>query len=72
MHICYNLRTAAAFHCIPGTMKGKEILKRIFFGKLTPLPQEVEDGMSEYTAPAPITYDFPNREYKVIYALGFK
>jgi len=63
-------RTAVALHLIPKTMKGKEFLKRIFFGELTPLPQEVKDGMAEYNPPVPISSDFANFEYKVIYAVA--
>jgi hypothetical protein len=51
-------------------MKGKEFLKRIFFGKLIPLPPEIKDGMAEYTPPVPIPYDKPDFEYKVIYAVA--
>jgi len=51
-------------------MKGKEFLKRIFFGKLIPLPSEIKDGMAEYTPPVPIPHDAPNSEYKVIYAVA--
>jgi hypothetical protein len=65
-------RTAVTFHLIPSTMKGKEFLKRIFMGKLIPLPPEIQDGIAEYTPPEHIPYDFPNHDYKVMYALGFK
>jgi hypothetical protein len=51
-------------------MKGKEFLKRIFFGKLIPLPPEITDGMAEYSPPPPIPNDSPNSEYKVIYAVA--
>jgi hypothetical protein len=63
-------RTAVAFHLIPKTMKGKEFLKRIFFGKLIPLAHEITEGMAEYTPPIPIPNDCPNYEYKVIYAVA--
>ena len=63
-------RTAVALHLIPKTMKGKEIFKRIFFGKLIPLPNEIKDGMAEYSPPASISSDSPNFEYKVIYAVA--
>jgi hypothetical protein len=53
-------------------MKGKETLKRIFFGKLTPLPHEIQDGMTEYTPPVRIPHDFPVHDFKVLYALAFK
>lgn len=65
-------KTAVTLHLIPKTMKGKEFLKRIFMGKLIPLPPEIQDGIAEYTPPEHIPYDFPNHDYKVMYALGFK
>ena len=63
-------RIAAAFYLIPKTMKGKEFLKRVFFGKLIPLPNEITDGMTEYIPPTSIPHDSPNSEYKVIYAVA--
>jgi len=63
-------RTAVTLHLIPKTMKGKEFLKRIFWGKLIPLPPEIKDGMTEYIPPLPISHDAPNIEYKVIYAVA--
>ena len=68
--IATTRKIAVALHLIPKTMKGKEFLKRIFWGKLIPLPQEIIDGMTEYTPPLPISYDTPNFEYKVIYAVA--
>ncbi|MFQ5842886.1 MAG: class I SAM-dependent methyltransferase [Thermodesulfobacteriota bacterium] len=63
-------KCAIAFHLIPKTMKGKEFLKKIFYGKLLLLREEIEDGMCEYVPPAPIPSDIPNFEYKVIYAVA--
>jgi len=63
-------RIAVTLHLIPKTMKGKEFLKRTFFGKLIPLPPEITDGMGEYNPPVPIPDDEPNFEYKVIYAVA--
>jgi hypothetical protein len=63
-------RIAVTLHLIPKTMKGKEFLKRIFFGKLISLPPEIQDGMTEYTQPVIIPYDQPNFECKVIYAVA--
>lgn len=62
--------SAVALHLIPKTMKGKEFLKRIFFGKLILLPPEIKDGMTEYNSPAPIPSDKRNFDYKVIYAVA--
>lgn len=63
-------RVAVRFHVMPKTMKGKEFLKRVFMGKLVPLPPEIKDGMVEYTPPVQIHHDKPNIGYKVIYAVG--
>lgn len=63
-------RTAIALGLIPKTMKGKELLKRIFFGRLTPLPPEVEEGMGGYSAPTPISAQDPCVDYKTIYAVA--
>jgi len=65
-------KTAVRLHLVPKTMKGKEFLKRVFFGKLSALPAEVYDGMTEYSAPVPVSWQSPNYEYKVVYALGYK
>ncbi len=63
-------KIAVTLHLIPKTMKGKEFFKRIFFGKLIPLPPEIKDRMAEYSPPVPIPPDSPNYEYKVIYAVA--
>ncbi len=63
-------KIAIALHFIPKTMRGKEFLKRIFFGKLILLPPEITDGMAEYTPPVPISNEVPDSEYKVIYAVA--
>ena len=64
-------RVAVSFHLMPKTMKGKELLKRIFFGKLSPLPKEIEAGVAEYSDPEPISHDCPNPQYKVLYGVAF-
>ena len=63
-------RTAVALNLMPKTMRSKEILKRIFFGKLVTLPAEIEEGMAEYVEPVPIPCDSPNFQHKVLYAVG--
>ncbi|MBI4744821.1 MAG: hypothetical protein HY776_08435 [Actinobacteria bacterium] len=61
---------AVKFNLIPKTMKGKEKLKRLFFGKLQPLPPEIKDGMAEYSPPVSISHDCPNSQYKVLFAVA--
>jgi hypothetical protein len=55
---------------MPKTMRGKELLKRIFMSKLVHLPPEITDGMAEYTPPAVISHNTPTRNYKVLFALA--
>jgi len=62
---------AVKFHLIPKTMKGKEKLKRLFFGKLQPLPPEISEDLAPYTPPVPISIDTVNKNYKVLYAVGY-
>lgn len=66
-------RGAVALHLIPKTMKGKQWLKRIFFGRLTPLPSEVQDGMGKYERPVPFSEKLHSsnfKNYKVLFAVG--
>ena len=63
-------KIAVRLHLIPKTMKGKEFLKKIFYGKLIELKEEIEEGMCTYNPPVRISSDTPNFEYKVIYAVG--
>jgi len=59
-------KIAVALHIIPKTMKGKEVLKRIFCGELVPLPAEITEEMSDYTPPVKISADLSNHDYKVL------
>ena len=63
-------RIAMAFHLMPKTMRMKAIFKRVFFGKLLTLKEEIEDGIVEYSPPVPIPCDSPNYQYKVLYAVA--
>ncbi len=64
-------QTAVRFHLVPKTMKGKEFLKRIFFGKLAPLPSEINDMMAPYYEPQSIRHGEVVSHHKVIYVLGY-
>jgi ubiquinone/menaquinone biosynthesis C-methylase UbiE len=65
-------RSAVKLNIMPKTMKGKKLLKRIFFGKLVELPPEIDDQAAEYVPPRQIPPDVPNREFKVIFAVAHK
>lgn len=60
-------KLAVQFDLIPETMHAKKLLKRLVFGKLIPMPAEINESMIEYVAPSPIPGDRPDRTYKVIY-----
>ena len=61
---------AISLHLIPGSMKGKEWLKRIFYGRLTPYPSELEAGSDDPKSLMPISPEYPTDAYKILYAIG--
>lgn len=63
-------RMAVLFHLIPKTMRGKEVLKRLFLGPLAEVPPEVTDGMVDRSPLVPIAENSVVRDYKVLYAIG--
>jgi ubiquinone/menaquinone biosynthesis C-methylase UbiE len=63
-------RFAVRLDLIPKTMKRKELLKRIFYGRLAVLGEEIEDGRTEAEPLYEISGDGVCREYKVLYAVG--
>jgi SAM-dependent methyltransferase len=64
-------RAAVAWHLIPRTMKGKEFLKRIVYGKLTAIPPEIDpDQRARSPAVRVLATDTPHEEYKVVFAVG--
>lgn len=65
-------RSAVALDLIPKTMKGKEVLKRVFFGRLVPLPAELKEVKDEFARPVSIDGNATNSGYKVIYAAALK
>ena len=68
--ISFIRRVAVALHLVPKTLGGREHLKRLFYGSLTPLKPEVEDGMAELDPLIPIPNEAPNAQYKIIYAVA--
>lgn len=70
--ISFIKRSAVNLRLMPKTMKSKELLKRLFFGRLYPLPPEIKEGMVEYAKPVLIPSDLPNSSYKVIFAVAHK
>ena len=63
-------KIAVKSHLIPKTMRGKELLKKVFYGKLIPLKAEILEDEYEYVPPEPVSSDTVNSEYKVIYSVA--
>ncbi len=49
-------KCAITLHLIPKAMERKEFLKKVFYGRLIPLKEEIEDGMCEYSPPVPNSF----------------
>lgn len=60
-------KLAVVLNIIPQSMKGKEILKRLVFGKMVPMPNEMLDNMLEFSNPSSISSSTKDIIYKVIY-----
>ena len=63
-------KIAVKSHLIPKTMRGKELLKKVFYGKLVPLKAEIEEDMCEYAPPEPLSSDTGSSGHKVIYSVA--
>jgi len=65
-------RAAVDFNLIPGSLKTRAYLKRIFMGRLVLIPQEVCENMASYEPPVQIQPDKINKDFKIIYAVAGK
>ena len=64
-------KIAVALHLIPKTMRGKELLKRLFYGRLLPISRELTEGCAPVEPlHDPPPGDDPIRSFKVLYATG--
>lgn len=63
-------QVAVKLHLIPKSMKGKELLKRLFMGKLKPLPDKLKEGAAPVEPLSAISSGDPRPEYKAIYAFA--
>jgi SAM-dependent methyltransferase len=63
-------RLAVRMHLIPKTMKGKEWLKRLFYGRLVPVDPEINLDKENPEPVYPITPSAEAARYKVLYAVG--
>lgn len=64
-------KVAVGLNLIPKTMRGKEMIKRLLYGKLSPVPSELTEGLGEFYPPIPVDGRMAVPDYKVIYAVGY-
>lgn len=60
-------KVASKLNLIPKSMHGKKWLKRLVFGKLVPMPAEINETMATYEPPIPLEAGKSDRMYKVIF-----
>lgn len=60
-------RIAVSLNLIPKTMKGKEALKRLAFGRLEPFPAEIPSRVPAETDLVPLTTGVPCHAFKILY-----
>jgi SAM-dependent methyltransferase len=65
-------RVAAAAHLIPRSMKGKQLIKRLIFGKLIPFPHELNPLTLAYVPPTPLAAPPAADEFIVYYIVASK
>jgi SAM-dependent methyltransferase len=58
---------ASRLGLIPKTMRGKELLKKLFFGSMTEMPADLTDVDFDFTAPTPLPGSVPDTRHKVLY-----
>jgi ubiquinone/menaquinone biosynthesis C-methylase UbiE len=61
---------ASHLRLIPRTMRGKEWLKRFFFGSLVEMPPSIEGVKFVYQEPVEILKDRIDRKHKIIYCIA--
>ena len=63
-------RVVVGLNLVPGTLKGRELLKRLAYGRLHPLGAEVEEGDAPIETLVPISATGPDARFKVLYAVA--
>ena len=61
-------RVAVSLHLVPKTLGSRALLKRLFYGKLSPLGPEVKAGMAPSEPLVQLSNDSATKRFKIIYA----
>ena len=70
--VSFIKRIALNLNLIPGSLSARAYLKRIFMGKLEPLPEEIYENMAPYEPPIEIGTDKSSKDFKIIYVVARK
>lgn len=60
-------RFVVATGLMPKTMRGKQLIKRLVFGKAVVMPAEIATTVATYSEPTSLHGNYPDRNHKVIY-----
>ncbi|MFC1525493.1 class I SAM-dependent methyltransferase [Candidatus Latescibacterota bacterium] len=63
-------RAVVSLNLMPSTLKARERYKRLFYGRLEPIPPEVSVSLSDYVPAEEVDPSFPVTNYKVVYCSG--
>jgi SAM-dependent methyltransferase len=63
-------RAVVALGLMPRTMRGKQLLKRLVFGRPVTMPAEISPGPPVHEAAVELPLDRPDRRHKVIYCIA--
>jgi SAM-dependent methyltransferase len=63
-------RLAIKLHIMPKTMRGKELLKRLFLGRLHPAPAELSESVAPYCKPVMLADQAEASRFKILFAVG--
>lgn len=63
-------RIVVALGLMPKTMRGKQLLKRVVFGKLIRMPNELLGNEFKYCPPVALEHNKRDTEHKVIYCVA--
>jgi SAM-dependent methyltransferase len=61
---------ASRFGLVPKTMRGKQVLRRILYGRLPEMPADLGLVDLPHTPPDPIVAGVPDTEHRFLYAMG--
>lgn len=68
--VAFVRRVAAKLNLIPDTLKGRELLKRLFYGRLAAIDPEIDEPMTQPAQLFPLRHEQASSDYRVLYAVA--